>query len=63
MQVVVKLSGREPALPPGATFVAQGDGWYSADVEDPEEAGRLAAALSGTAGVEAVYVKPADELP
>ena len=59
----MKLSGREPALPPGAAFVAQGDGWYAVEVGDPDEAERLARALSGMAGVEAAYVKPGDELP
>jgi hypothetical protein len=63
VQVVVKLSGREPALPPGAAFVAQGEGWYAAEVEDRDEAERLAGALSRMAGVEAAYVKPGDELP
>ena len=59
----MKLSGREPALPPGAAFVACGDGWYAAEVEDRGEAERLAGALSRIAGVEAAYVKPSDELP
>lgn len=59
----MKLSGREPALPPGAAFVAQGDGWYAAEVEDRDEAQRLAGTLSRIAGVEAAYVKPGDELP
>jgi hypothetical protein len=63
VQVVVKLSGREPVLPPGPAFVACGHGWYAAEVEDRAEAERLAGALSRMAGVEAAYVKPGDEPP
>lgn len=53
----------------GTDFVPQHPGsrdpelarWYVAELQDPAAAERLARALRDTPGVEAAYVKPADE--